>query len=55
MQKTIAEKLKPCPLCRSDDLYVFRLCQGVICCQCGIKMTGNGWFEKWNRREWDEL
>ena len=51
-KKTIEEKLKPCPLCHSDDLYVFQFYNGVICCNCGIRMVDDKWFEKWNRREW---
>ena len=51
-KKVIEDKMEPCPLCHSRNVYVFRLCPGVICCNCGIKMTGDGWFEKWNRREW---
>lgn len=49
MQK-VAEGLEPCPLCRSDKLYVLRVSNGVVCTRCGIRMIGNGWMKRWNMR-----
>ena len=49
-QHEIADRLKFCPFCGSEDLYVYRIASGVICCNCGVRMEGHNWMERWNQR-----
>ena len=51
VQRELARTLKPCPFCGSEDLYVYRIASGVICCNCGGCMEGYDWHRKWNQRK----
>lgn len=49
-QRELARTLQPCPFCGSEDLYIYRIASGVICCNCGARMEGYDWHRKWNER-----
>lgn len=44
-------KLKPCPFCGSEKLYIYVFSEGIRCDNCGAKIIDKeDAIDRWNRR-----